>query len=1585
MANSIGGNGGVDTSSLDHLLSQLNNILDKQSEINSTRIKPKSDDSEIKKISKSIEELRDEAKNTSRTNLELWNTNALKKQVGEAKRILGELSKSFDISKISPENVSGFEKEFLKAFATIKAYSEKYGQEISAEYQNIFNSIFKKSDVFKQDDLQKIFQKGLRAASESVKKGSWDIQFEANENWVQEQKKIYEEQAQAARESADAVKEAEKQKQEALMNTRDELVKGVKAQLEEMKSSGEGGFLEIDYDQWGKFQKSAGDMIQTLAEMGVEVRSLEDLLDSISKKVYLPKDQLGAVKQGSITDSMVGDASELDKAQQKVDELYNEIARLQNILYNSPTNEVFDEVNKDYEEARQEIERLKIEIEDLNSELRYSVDYWSWSQKIEEIERLEKKIDGLKNKLKSTGNGSGDGLSDEISKGFNSEELSSFLNILEKIEEQLRNISSTLGTVDENSGFNNMISSIDVLLSKLDEMHKKIGTGIYNINVNQGSDETTFAQDESVKSYIRDTQNRYKSAYDKVVQKAGGEELLFTRINNILNTGIDQLNEAYSSINVSQIESKEQQVYRLMDFFKILHQAMSDENFGLDLKGIRLPSSNDENFRRSIRNKSGETERRKQQRAQESLLNDESEESLPGLNQITQALERIEGLITEISQKDLFGDSLLRVSGQLDEIAAKFNNIVSDVRIINEDPIAVSNKTPVSSNEKEIEKATVAIEEEGNAAKKSAEQKEEFVLANQKVAESGVETADGIKKAVDAIKEEGKVVSENKIDTSQFESMIKISDTLRERLGGVVDVYRQVRKDSEGEDKISYRLVGENGSAWVGANGDILKEQIKTSEELTRQRKEEKEATRQAVEAERERQSLYKQMQKASSDKQSAQEKQRQSEINTLLSEQKNAYQRVWDIRKQLAKLDPDKNSEEISELERQKKLALEVYTERTKELKALDEIANSEAQNNTLLQMRQKALSEIAVIEAKNKDKTVSGDSSTKSKSFISGSDYYNTLKQFDGNNINRYKERVEAAKQAWQELNEEQRKAATSDYVQKMDNSLINMTDSLSQMTTKTNFTAEFGARIKELQDRIATFRNSNFDLDLVDESKTQKVLGDFKQIEDLYSKINAEKGLSKNINAAEQSLSKLIGKMYDFRDKNTNMSSANKRTLNNMIEQAESLTEADKKQIASLGNEFIKFTNTVKDAGQTGISFFDQVSKRAKSMSASFIGMYFSLYDWVRYIRNAVDAVVSVDTALTELRKVSNATDSQLSQSFRDSTITAKELGATITDVINSTSDWSRNGYNISESEELARVTTLYQNVGDNITQEEASQSLISTLRGFKIEATEAESIIDSFNEVANNFAIDSKGIGDALQRSAASFNAANTDMNSAIALITATNTVLQDPDRVGNMWKTVSARIRGASTELKDLGEETDEYVESTSKMRDLIKGLTGFDIMEDEKTYKNLKDIIVGIGKAYQELDDIDRAALLEGMAGKVQSNALAAALQNVDIIEEAYETAENSMGSAQKEQENYQKSIQYSLDVMSASAQSWAANLVDSGVIKWFVDLGNAIIGVSEKIGAFNTLLIGGGMIAGIQNVGRGKTHPLNVLILPTT
>ena len=86
----------------------------------------------------------------------------------------------------------------------------------------------------------------------------------------------------------------------------------------------------------------------------------------------------------------------------------------------------------------------------------------------------------------------------------------------------------------------------------------------------------------------------------------------------------------------------------------------------------------------------------------------------------------------------------------------------------------------------------------------------------------------------------------------------------------------------------------------------------------------------------------------------------------------------------------------------------------------------------------------------------------------------------------------------------------------------------------------------------------------------------------------------------------------------------------------------------------------------------------------------------------------------------------------------------------------------------------------------------------------------------------------------------------------------------------MWRTVSARIRGAKTELEEAGLETEGMVESTSKLQGLIKGMTGFDILEaDGKTFKDIYDIVLNIGEAFQNLDDIDQAALLEALAGGV--------------------------------------------------------------------------------------------------------------------
>ena len=170
----------------------------------------------------------------------------------------------------------------------------------------------------------------------------------------------------------------------------------------------------------------------------------------------------------------------------------------------------------------------------------------------------------------------------------------------------------------------------------------------------------------------------------------------------------------------------------------------------------------------------------------------------------------------------------------------------------------------------------------------------------------------------------------------------------------------------------------------------------------------------------------------------------------------------------------------------------------------------------------------------------------------------------------------------------------------------------------------------------------------------------------------------------------------------------------------------------------------------------------------------------------------------------------------------------------------------------------------------------------------------------------------------------------------------------------MWRTVSARLRGSKTELKEMGEDTDGLVTSTSKLQALVKGITGFDIMKDKDTYKDIYDIVLGIGEKWQDLSDIDRASLLEALAGKQQSNALAAALSNIDILKKSYEEATHAEGSAREENEEYAKSIQASINLVQTKLEELANDLLSSDFLKGLIDTGGTALDIVNKI--FNGL-----------------------------
>ena len=151
-----------------------------------------------------------------------------------------------------------------------------------------------------------------------------------------------------------------------------------------------------------------------------------------------------------------------------------------------------------------------------------------------------------------------------------------------------------------------------------------------------------------------------------------------------------------------------------------------------------------------------------------------------------------------------------------------------------------------------------------------------------------------------------------------------------------------------------------------------------------------------------------------------------------------------------------------------------------------------------------------------------------------------------------------------------------------------------------------------------------------------------------------------------------------------------------------------------------KIMQIVNAEIEAGRGGKSMWSVIKEKAWYGVAGAIGTYFGFNDILRYGGEVVNTVKDLNTQITELAKVSEQSSKQIYSDFDSYADIAKEVRGTISDTIAATADWSKNGYSIPDTKELAEISQLYKNVGDGINIDEANESLISTLKGFKLEA-------------------------------------------------------------------------------------------------------------------------------------------------------------------------------------------------------------------------------------------------------------------------
>lgn len=417
---------------------------------------------------------------------------------------------------------------------------------------------------------------------------------------------------------------------------------------------------------------------------------------------------------------------------------------------------------------------------------------------------------------------------------------------------------------------------------------------------------------------------------------------------------------------------------------------------------------------------------------------------------------------------------------------------------------------------------------------------------------------------------------------------------------------------------------------------------------------------------------------------------------------------------------------------------------------------------------------------------------------------------------------------------------------------------------------------------------------------------------------------------------------------------------------LERGEISVDEFQRRLAGLRTSFAESSNAVKSAGENTKTLSERVGGLAAKFT-SWLTVSQIVMKLYSSLKKMVSAVIDIDTAMTELKKVTDETSTVYAKYLDDASVRAKKLGATIADTVTASADFARLGYTLDETAQLADAALVYKNVGDGIEDvSQASESIISTMKAFGIEAENAISIVDKFNEVGNNFAISSEGVGEALRRSASALAAGNNTLDESIALITAANSVVQDADVVGTTMKTVSMYLRAAKTEAEEAGESTEGMANSVSELREELLALTNgkVDIQIDENTFKSTYQIMKELADVWGELTDITQANILEQIGGKRNANVVSSMLENFNVAEDVVKTAANSAGSALKENEKYLDSINGKIAEFKATFEELSMNFIDSDFVKQVIELGtgllnvlNVLAKVIDKVGGLNTVL----------------------------
>ena len=346
-----------------------------------------------------------------------------------------------------------------------------------------------------------------------------------------------------------------------------------------------------------------------------------------------------------------------------------------------------------------------------------------------------------------------------------------------------------------------------------------------------------------------------------------------------------------------------------------------------------------------------------------------------------------------------------------------------------------------------------------------------------------------------------------------------------------------------------------------------------------------------------------------------------------------------------------------------------------------------------------------------------------------------------------------------------------------------------------------------------------------------------------------VGNEKKAWENVVALKQKHLKKTKETYDILEQQARKKAGEQRVND--------ITEAVKEQ-----EEILSAQKLAGNRGnRTILDVIESDIQRATMRIADF-GLAATVLNTARKeIQQVYQNILKLDEAMTNLRVVTGSNIEQAKSMMNTYNDLAMQLGTTTQAVASSAAEWLRQGYSVSEANELIKSSTYLSRLGF-MDMNQSVTALTSVMKGFRIEATDSMEIVDKLTQLDAKYATTAGDIATALSRTSAVAREAGLGLDkTAAALTTMIDVSQQDASSVGNAFRTILARYGNVkATAFTSLVGDSDDVDDTNKSINDTEKvlGALGIKIRSSSSDMRDFDDVMDELANRWVTLTDVEK-------------------------------------------------------------------------------------------------------------------------------